>query len=83
MATLSLGETISLTKLARTNSNTEYNPKEFAGLVLRIKEPKSTFIIFSSGNVICLGTKTKKEIEDSILQLQKEIGNKYKNPWRK
>jgi len=76
MATLSLGKTISLTKLAMSNPNTEYNPIKFAGLVLRIKEPKATFINFSSGNVICLGTKTKKELEDSILQLKKDIEKK-------
>ena len=37
VATTSLGKTISLTKLARSEANTEYNPEQFPGLVLRIK----------------------------------------------
>src|SRR3989344_4595290 len=41
VATTSLGKPVSLTKLARTQSNTEYNPEQFPGLVLRIKKPKS------------------------------------------
>src|SRR3989338_4533264 len=41
VATTSLGKPIPLTKLARTQSNTEYNPEQFPGLVLRVKKPKS------------------------------------------
>ena len=40
VATASLGKPVSLTKLARTQTNTEYNPEQFPGLVLRIKKPK-------------------------------------------
>ncbi|MGC9309064.1 MAG: TATA-box-binding protein, partial [Candidatus Nanoarchaeia archaeon] len=41
VATTSLGKDVSLTKLARTQPNTEYNPDTFPGLVLRVKKPKS------------------------------------------
>jgi TATA-box binding protein (TBP) (component of TFIID and TFIIIB) len=33
VATASLGKPVSLTKLSRSNSNTEYNPEQFPGLV--------------------------------------------------
>ena len=46
VATTSLGKPISLTKLARMQSNTEYNPEQFPGLVLRVKEPKSAVLVF-------------------------------------
>ena len=36
VATASLGKDVPLTKLARTQPNTEYNPETFPGLVLRI-----------------------------------------------
>ena len=39
VATASLGKPVPLTKLARTQPNTEYNPETFPGLVLRVKEP--------------------------------------------
>jgi len=75
VATTSLGKPISLTKLARTQSNTEYNPEQFPGLVLRVKKPKSAVLVFSSGNLVCTGTKSigqvKQVIEQVIQQLKK------------
>jgi transcription initiation factor TFIID TATA-box-binding protein len=75
VATTSLEKEVSLTKLARTQPNTEYNPDTFPGLVLRIKEPKSAVLVFSSGNLVCTGTKSiaqvKKVVEQVIKQLRK------------
>jgi transcription initiation factor TFIID TATA-box-binding protein len=75
VATTSLGKDIPLTKLAKTVPNTEYNPEQFPGLVLRVKEPKSAVLVFSSGNLVCTGTKSiaqvKKVIEQVIKTLKK------------
>jgi transcription initiation factor TFIID TATA-box-binding protein len=75
VATTSLGKPISLTKLARTQSNTEYNPETFPGLILRVKKPKSAVLVFTSGNLVCTGTKSiaqvKQVIESVIRQLRK------------
>ena len=75
VATASLGKPVPLTKLARTQPNTEYNPETFPGLVLRIKEPKSAVLVFSSGNLVCTGTKSiqqvRKVIDAVIKQLKK------------
>jgi len=37
VATTNLGQPIPLVKLAETLPNTEYNPEQFPGLVMRIK----------------------------------------------
>ena len=74
VATTSLGKPVSLTKLARTHSNTEYNPEQFPGLVLRIKEPKSAVLVFSSGNLVCTGTKSVGQVKEVIQQVIKQIG---------
>ncbi|MGV8152171.1 MAG: TATA-box-binding protein [Candidatus Nanoarchaeia archaeon] len=75
VATTSLGKEVALTKLAKTVQNTEYNPEQFPGLVLRIKEPKSAVLVFSSGNLVCTGTKSiaqvKQVIEEVIKTLKK------------
>lgn len=73
VATTSLGKPVSLTKLARTQSNTEYNPEQFPGLVLRIKEPKSAVLVFSSGNLVCTGTKSVAQVKDVIDAVIKQI----------
>ncbi len=75
VATTSLEKPVPLTKLARTQPNTEYNPETFPGLVLRIKEPKSAVLVFSSGNLVCTGTKSLSQvrlvIDEVIKQLKK------------
>jgi len=74
VATTSLKKPISLTKLARTQLNTEYNPEQFPGLIMRIKNPKSAVLVFSSGNLVCTGTKSIAQVKEVIDQVIKQIG---------
>ena len=79
VATASLGKEVSLVKLARTEANTEYNPEQFPGLVLRIKKPKSAVLVFSSGNLVCTGTKSiaqVKEVINHVIKILRKIGVK-------
>jgi transcription initiation factor TFIID TATA-box-binding protein len=81
VATTSLNVPVSLTKLARSQSNTEYNPETFPGLVLRIKKPKSAVLVFSSGNLVCTGTKSigqVKQVIDSVIKQLRKINVKVK-----
>ncbi|HLA23210.1 MAG TPA: TATA-box-binding protein [Candidatus Nanoarchaeia archaeon] len=75
VATTSLEKPIPLVKLAKTLPNIEYNPKTFPGAVLRVKEPKSAVLVFSSGKLVCTGTKStaqvKKVIDVVIKQLRR------------
>jgi len=73
VATTSLEKDVSLTKLARTQPNTEYNPDTFPGLVLRVKKPKSAVLVFSSGNLVCTGTKSVAQVRDVVQQVIKQL----------
>src|SRR5210317_1493860 len=76
VATTSLEKPVPLTKLARTQPNTEYNPETFPGLVLRVKEPESAVLVFSSGNLVCTGTKSVsqvKQVIDAVIKQLKKI----------
>ena len=73
VATASLGKPVPLTKLARTQPNTEYNPETFPGLVLRVKEPKSAVLVFSSGNLVCTGTKSTTQVRQVINAVIKQL----------
>ena len=73
VATTSLGKEVSLTKLARSQSNTEYNPEQFPGLVLRVEKPKSAVLVFSSGNLVCTGTKSTAQVKEVIKAVIKQI----------
>ncbi|MBI2134999.1 TATA-box-binding protein [Candidatus Woesearchaeota archaeon] len=69
----SLEHDIPLEKMAATLSNTEYNPEQFPGLVIRIKEPKTSALIFSSGKVVCTGARTLDKVEESIKKIIKSL----------
>jgi transcription initiation factor TFIID TATA-box-binding protein len=65
----SLEHDIPLEKMAAVLSNTEYNPEQFPGLVIRIKDPKTSALVFSSGKVVCTGAKSLDKVEESIQQI--------------
>lgn len=75
----SLEHDIPLEKMAATLSNTEYNPEQFPGLVIRIKDPKTSALIFSSGKVVCTGARSMEKVHESIeriIESLKKIGIK-------
>ncbi|MBW2973278.1 TATA-box-binding protein [Candidatus Woesearchaeota archaeon] len=69
----SLGQDIPLEKMAATLSNTEYNPEQFPGLVIRIKEPKTSALIFSSGKIVCTGARSMDKVHESIKKIIKSL----------
>jgi len=69
----SLGHDIPLEKMAATLSNTEYNPEQFPGLVLRIKEPKTSALIFSSGKIVCTGARSMDKVRESVEKIIKSL----------
>ena len=73
VATTDLKHDIPLIKLAEVLPNTEYNPEQFPGLVMRIKDPKTSALIFSSGNVVCTGAKSLTKVKESIQQIIKNL----------
>jgi len=66
-----LEKDVPLEKMAATLPNTEYNPEQFPGLVLRIKDPKTSALVFSSGKVVCTGARTLEDVDKSIQQIIK------------
>lgn len=69
----SLNHAIPLEKMAAALSNTEYNPEQFPGLVIRIKEPKTSALIFSSGKIVCTGARSMDKVEESIKKIIKSL----------
>ena len=69
----SLEKDVHLIRLAEVLPNTEYNPEQFPGLVLRVEKPKSAVLVFSSGNLVCTGTKSTTQVREVIQQVIKQI----------
>lgn len=74
VASTSLEHDIPLIKLAEALPNTEYNPEQFPGLVMRIKEPKTSALIFSSGKIVCTGAKSMPKVKEAINCIIKNLG---------
>ncbi|KXZ55925.1 hypothetical protein GPECTOR_2g1476 [Gonium pectorale] len=51
VATVNLGTKLDLKEIAMHARNAEYNPKRFAAVIMRIREPKTTALIFASGKM--------------------------------
>ncbi|MGB3459539.1 MAG: TATA-box-binding protein [Halobacteriota archaeon] len=50
-----------------------FTKKKFPGLVYRTKEPKSAFLIFRSGKVVCTGAKTKEGVRVVMDKLSTDL----------
>lgn len=73
VASTSLEKDIPLIRLAEALPNTEYNPEQFPGLVMRIRDPKTSALIFSSGKIVCTGAKSMTKVKESIKEIIKNI----------
>uniref|UniRef100_A0A3B4YL86 TATA box binding protein n=1 Tax=Seriola lalandi dorsalis TaxID=1841481 RepID=A0A3B4YL86_SERLL len=56
-----LGCKLDLKTIALRARNAEYNPKRFAAVIMRIREPRTTALIFSSGKMVCTGAKSEEQ----------------------
>lgn len=59
VSTVNLNCKLDLKKIALHARNAEYNPKRFAAVIMRIREPRTTALIFSSGKMVCTGAKSE------------------------
>ena len=73
VSTVDLGCTLNLTQIALHAKNTEYNPKRFAALIMRIRNPKTTALIFASGKMVCTGAKSEADSETAARKYAKTI----------
>mmetsp|Transcript_15103 Transcript_15103/g.27338 ORF Transcript_15103/g.27338 Transcript_15103/m.27338 type:complete len:297 (-) Transcript_15103:148-1038(-) len=57
-ATADLGVRLDLKQIALRCRNTEFNPRRFAAVIMRLREPRATALIFGSGKLVITGTKS-------------------------
>jgi len=73
VASGNLNATLDLYNLAVTIPNIEYEPEQFPGAILKLKEPKVSMLLFKNGKVICSGASSEKEIALGITKASKLI----------
>uniref|UniRef100_A0A7C8YR22 2-alkenal reductase (NAD(P)(+)) n=2 Tax=Opuntia streptacantha TaxID=393608 RepID=A0A7C8YR22_OPUST len=61
VSTVNLDCKLDLKAIALHARNAEYNPKRFAAVIMRIRDPKTTALIFASGKMVCTGAKSEDQ----------------------
>ncbi|EDQ92190.1 uncharacterized protein MONBRDRAFT_31304 [Monosiga brevicollis MX1] len=61
VATVTFNCKLDLKHIANNARNAEYSPKRFSAVIMRIREPHTTALIFSSGKMICTGAKSEDD----------------------
>ena len=73
VASANLKGTLDLYNLAMSIPNIEYEPEQFPGAILKLKEPKVSMLLFKNGKVICSGANSEKEISQGIKKASKLV----------
>lgn len=66
VASANLSVELDLYGIAREVDNVEYEPEQFPGAILKLKEPKTSLLLFKNGKLICTGAKSEAEVESAI-----------------
>ncbi len=66
VASANLNVELDLFSIAMEVDNVEYEPEQFPGAIMRLKELGTTLLLFKNGKVICSGAKSEKQIAKSI-----------------
>jgi len=75
VASANLKEELDLYKIARDVSNVEYEPEQFPGAILKLKDPKTSLLLFKNGKLICTGAKSRSDVEAAIAKTYKMIND--------
>ena len=73
VASATLNQKFDLNAIVKGNPTVEYRPKQFPGLVFRLKRPKTAILIFSTGKMVCTGAKSEKEAKRAVKKVVREL----------
>ena len=74
VSTATLNQMLVLKDIAFKCRNAEYNPKRFAAVIMRMKEPhRTTALIFKTGKMVITGAKSEEDSKNAAKQYEKAI----------
>jgi len=76
VASATIDQKLDLYDIQKKFPSVEYNPDQFPGAVFRLKNPKTATLLFSTGKMVCTGSKSeqmaKKAVKIVVQKLRKE-----------
>jgi transcription initiation factor TFIID TATA-box-binding protein len=81
VASASVDQKMDLNEITRKFPDVEYHPDQFPGLVFRLRTPKTATLIFTSGKMVCTGSKSEeiaRKAVSTVVQKLRKGGIKVK-----
>jgi len=73
VASADVMQKMDLNEITRTFPDVEYHPDQFPGLVFRLKTPKTATLIFTSGKMVCTGSKSEEMATKAVKTVVKKL----------
>jgi len=73
VASANLGIELDLYAIAQKVRDVEYEPEQFPGAILKLKQPRASLLLFKNGKVICTGSKSEAEVKQALDQAVKML----------
>ena len=80
VASANLKVELDLFNIAMEVDNVEYEPEQFPGAIMRLKDIGTTLLLFKNGKVICSGAKSEKQIAQSIKKAAEMLKDYIREP---
>lgn len=74
VATASVQGTFDLDKISMMVEEANFKPGRFPGLIYKLKEPKTTLLLFTSGKMVCTGAKNIETAKKAVHVVLAEVG---------
>ena len=81
VASATIDQKLDLNKIQEKFPDVEYNPDQFPGAVFRLKSPKTATLLFTSGKMVCTGSKSEEmavKAVNTVVQKLRKGGIKIK-----
>ena len=80
VASASLEVELDLYAIAQEVRDVEYEPEQFPGAILKLRDPRASLLLFKNGKIICTGCKSEGEVEFSINKAVKLLAPHARKP---
>ncbi len=73
VASATIDQKLDLIKIQEKFPDVKYHPKQFPGAVFRLKNPKTSTLLFSTGKMVNTGSKSKELAEKAVTTVVKKL----------
>jgi len=76
VASATIDEKLDLDEIQTKIPDIEYNPDQFPGAVFRLRNPKTATLLFSTGKMVCTGSKSEEMARNAVKTVVQKLRKK-------